>query len=109
MEVLDDDEDDVERELKAEQERLLREESNATNKMVLKVVCKHGNVQIRQQAGSNFVELMRKFREHAVQKGWAKRSSKMTLLCDDEHIDLEKNTPEDFDLEDDMVVDVRIQ
>lgn len=106
-----DDEEEVEAELAAEQ-KLLRQGADATrgaNNLVLKVQCKHGHVQIRQQIDGNFVELMQKFRAYAVKQKWAKKSSKMILECDGDHVDLENSTPEEFDLEDGMALDVLIK
>lgn len=106
-----DDEEAVEAELAAEQV-LLRQGADATsgaNTMVLKVQCKHGHVQIRQQIEGNFVELMQKFRAHAVEQKWAKKSSKMILECDGDAVDLKNSTPEEFELEDGMALDVLIK
>ena len=78
------------------------------NTIVLKVQCKHGSVQIRQGMESNFVELMSKFRAHAVKRQWMTAKQKCVLQVDGDAVDPEDGTPEELDLEDDMVVDVKI-
>jgi len=112
VEEIDDDEEEVKAELEREQEVLMRRgaaAANCENTMVLKAQCKHGQVQIRQGADDNFVEFMEKFRKYAIQKGWAQKKSKMILECDGDHVDLAKNSPDDFDLEEGMALDVLIK
>lgn len=102
-----DDAEDVEAELEAEKQLLMRQGADATGgAMVLKVQCEKGEVQIRQQPGSNFVGLMDKFRAYAEKQGWAKKSTKMILECDGDRVDLKNSSPEEFDLEDGMALDV---
>ena len=102
-----DDAEDVEAELEAEKQLLMRQGADAASSaMVLKVQCEKGEVQIRQQPGSNFVGLMDKFRAYAEKQGWAKKSTKMILECDGDRVDLKNSSPEEFDLEDGMALDV---
>lgn len=77
--------------------------------MVLKVQCKHGSVQIRQGEASNFVELMSKFRDHAIKKQWMTAKQRCVLEFDGDTVDPARATPADLDeLEDGETMDVKI-
>lgn len=108
----EDEEADIEAQLEKERLEMLQNaqgtgtEAPEGETYVLKVSCKHGSVQIRQGKSDNFVTLHAKFQKYAMEQQWAKASTKLHLQCDDEDVDLEKHTPDDFDLEDNMIIDV---
>jgi hypothetical protein len=114
----EDEEADIEAQLERDRQEILRKlpATAASGKTVaggdtyvLKVCCKHGSVQIRQGQRDNFVKLYEKFKKYAMDQQWAKASTKLRLKCDDDDVDIEQNTPEDFDLEDGMTIDVEMK
>lgn len=108
----EEEEADIEAQLEKERQEMLQKgrvaggEALEGETYVLKVSCKHGSCKIRQQKDGNFVTLHDKFKKYAIEQQWATQSTKLRLTCDDEDVDLEQNTPDDFELEDGMTVDV---
>lgn len=114
----EDEEADIEAQLDKERQEMLQNGQVASEggghapgveTYVLKVTCKHGSVQIRQRKDDNFVTLHDKFRKYAIEQRWATESTNLHLTCDDEDVDVKANTPDDFDLEDGMTIDVVIK
>jgi hypothetical protein len=113
----EDEEADIEAQLERERQEILKNGQVAAagdavtlgETLVLKVTCKHGSVQIRQGRGDNFVTLQDKFKKYAMEQQWATRTTKLRLICDDDDINIEENTPDDFDLEDGMIIDVEMK
>ena len=108
----EEEEADIEAQLEKERQEMLKKGQVAGavapqgDTYVLKVVCKQGQAQIRQTKDGNFVLLHEKFKKYAIEQQWAKPSTTLHLKCDDEDVNIEENTPGDFDLEDGMTIDV---
>ena len=108
----EDEEADIEAQLEKERQEMLQSgkvtgaAAPQGEMLVLKVVCKHGHAQIRQPKDGDFVSLHDKFKKYAIQQNWATKSTKVHLTCDDEDVDIYNSTPDDFDLEDGMTIDV---
>jgi hypothetical protein len=108
------DEADIEAQLEAERAEIMRNgrlhgsaagEQSCSDTLILKVSCKFGSVQIRQGRCDTFQSLRDKFRKHALKQKWATHETNIRLECDDEVVDANKNTPQDFDLEDGMTIE----
>lgn len=77
----------------------------ADGALVIRVQCKQGSVQIRQQREENFEELLQKFLKYAVEHKWCSRGAACKLQFDGDGIDPTSDTPEGLDMDTGEAID----